>query len=198
LILGNSVYGKHNWAGEISLLAIFGRPFSVEEVKLCHSHWLEPSCASTTGVEKPLLLYTFDKIEERIVRDQSGKGYDLRIPKEQVVLKKSFLALPWKDFTLHRWFIYDVALNFFGFVPLGAVLFLWVLPLKVSSRKTAGGLILAGCFLLSLAIEIVQAWMPNRTSSFLDVTLNTLGAMTGILLVFLVFQYHCREESREP
>jgi VanZ like family len=197
LILGNSVYSKHNWTGDISLLAIYGKPFSASEVILRHDHWAETANLSTADREKLLLLYTFDKIEGRVVRDQSGRGYDLHIPRAQVVLKKSFLALPWKNFTFNRWFINDVALNVFGFIPLGAVFFAWVLLLKASSRKTAGGLVLAACFLLSLAIEIAQAWMPNRTSSLLDVALNTLGALIGIVLVFLVFQYRCRQINRE-
>jgi len=38
---------------------------------------------------------------------------------------------------------------------------------------------LALCTLLSMSIEIAQAWIPNRTSSLSDWMLNTLGGWLG-------------------
>jgi VanZ family protein len=36
------------------------------------------------------------------------------------------------------------------------------------------------CMLLSLTIELLQAWIPTRVSSLMDLILNTLGAGIGI------------------
>jgi VanZ family protein len=46
------------------------------------------------------------------------------------------------------------------------------------------GVIIAAalCFSVSLLIEIVQAWMPSRSSASLDLLLNTLGALIGAAL----------------
>ncbi len=192
LVLGNSVYGKYNWEGEISSLAVYGKALSPKEVSRHPYEGSESISSSESREEKPLLLYTFDKKESTVIKDQSGLGYDLQIPDRFVVLKKSFLTLTWKHLTLKRWFIVDVTLNFIGFIPLGGMLFLRLLLSKAKSPVNAGLIVVALCFSLSFFIEIVQAWLPNRTSSILDVALNTLGALAGILLISVVFRNRCR------
>jgi glycopeptide antibiotics resistance protein len=41
---------------------------------------------------------------------------------------------------------------------------------------------MALCFAISLSIEIVQAWLPSRSSQTLDVILNTTGALIGAMI----------------
>jgi VanZ family protein len=38
------------------------------------------------------------------------------------------------------------------------------------------------CGVISLTIEIAQAWIPSRSSQMLDFILNTLGAGGGVIL----------------
>jgi len=199
LVLGNSVYGKHSWQGEIFSLALYSKVLSGEEVAQRFS--LKSTAESTTssqqdkGSDKLLLLYSFDGPGGTIVPDRSGYGHDLRVPDRLVVLKRSFLTSPWDHFTLNRWFVADVVLNLVGFIPLGAVLFLRVLVSKPRSAKRAGSVVLAVCFTLSLSMEIAQAWLPNRTSSILDVILNTFGALAGMVIVFLALYARCAKDS---
>jgi glycopeptide antibiotics resistance protein len=49
------------------------------------------------------------------------------------------------------------------------------------------------CFLLSLAIELAQAWIPSRSSQMLDLMLNTLGGATGVALQ----RMHWRRRARQ-
>ncbi len=188
LVLGNSVYGKHNWEGEISSLAFYDKALSEKEVNQHFEQSLgrEPSTGKERGL---LLLYAFDEKEDTVIRDLSGYGHDLQIPRRFVVLKKAFLSLSRNNFPLKRWFIVDVTLNFIGFIPLGGVLYLWMLLSKPKSHINAGLLVLAICFSLSLSMEIAQAWLPNRASSILDVALNTLGSLAGILLFSIIFRH---------
>ena len=41
---------------------------------------------------------------------------------------------------------------------------------------------MAICFTVSLAIEIVQAWLPSRSSSQMDLICNTAGSVIGIFM----------------
>jgi glycopeptide antibiotics resistance protein len=38
----------------------------------------------------------------------------------------------------------------------------------------------------SLLIEILQSWLPSRSSTLLDLTLNSLGALTGVVC-YMIF-----------
>ena len=198
LVLGNSVYGKHNWEGKMFSLAFYGKAPS-EKVENQHLEQKSEGVDLTEKGEKGLLLrYTFDDKDGTVIRDRSGHGQDLIIPQRFVVLKKAFLAWPRNNFPLKRWFITDVTLNVIGFIPLGGVLFLWGLLSKPKSKINAGLIVLAICFFLSFSIEIAQAWLPNRTSSILDVALNTLGSLAGILLVSIIFRHRHSKRITNP
>lgn len=85
----------------------------------------------------------------------------------------AFLSAPWP-----RWFTAtDLVLNFVAYVPLGALL---VLALYPRIRGIAGGVtaaVLAAA--LSLGLETLQTYLPNRVASNVDFGLNTLGAIVG-------------------
>ncbi len=66
----------------------------------------------------------------------------------------------------------DAALNFFAYLPLGLLL-RPRLPFPAAA---------ALAFTLSLAIELLQAFLPSRDSSLRDLLLNTLGGAAGWLL----------------
>lgn len=73
----------------------------------------------------------------------------------------------------------DVVMNFYFFLPLGilcGILF-----------HTRSGFLLSflAATILSLAVEIAQAYIPSRFSSLRDVFLNSFGAFTGMLIAQL-------------
>ena len=78
------------------------------------------------------------------------------------------------------------------FVPFGAALGAATLPGRGSRTRrrfwpwwlgvTGAGL------LLSLFIEIAQLAIPSRVTDVDDIILNTLGAASGALLVWIVFR----------
>ena len=52
------------------------------------------------------------------------------------------------------------------------------------------------CFMLSLIIELSQAWIPSRSSQVLDLLLNTLGGAVGVAVQR--WHHHRRETRRRP
>jgi len=48
------------------------------------------------------------------------------------------------------------------------------------------------CFAVSLAIEIVQAWVPSRSSDSIDLMLNTLGGFSGAMMYKHLMAYGAR------
>jgi glycopeptide antibiotics resistance protein len=101
-------------------------------------------------------------------------------------IKKTFLSAPWHNFNPNRSFFVDAILNLLAFTPLGTVTYCWLRQshLLPSRYETTG--IVVFCFSLSLSMEILQAWLPNRSSSLLDLGLNTLGAWLGVLLLGMI------------
>lgn len=77
-----------------------------------------------------------------------------------------------------RWPRYDVIANVVVYLPFGA--FLALVPRRASpSRRVALGA-LAG-FVLSFAMETLQAWIPPRDANVIDLASNTAGALAGAL-----------------
>ena len=76
----------------------------------------------------------------------------------------------------------DVIINVLGFVPLGFL----AMGLPAEMRRTGFwqslGWVVAFCLCVSLCIEIVQYFLPGRSSSMVDVLTNTLGALVGATL----------------
>lgn len=73
----------------------------------------------------------------------------------------------------------DVLLNLYFFMPFG------ILCGILFHSKSGFLLAFCGAFILSLAVEILQAYIPGRSSSLRDVFLNSTGAYLGMLLTQL-------------
>jgi glycopeptide antibiotics resistance protein len=65
-------------------------------------------------------------------------------------------------------------------MPLGFLLCAWLQRKRSLASAIVFATVLGG--LLSLTIEILQYWVPPRSSGFTDVITNTTGALLGALL----------------
>lgn len=178
LILGNSPYSKASWQGDIYGLALFPGTMSIHEFDFSSTNGAVVGDAQATA---PFLQYDFKTIEQGRVKDLSGNGVHLDLPKSITPLKKKMLAWPWPGLEMGSRLFRDVALNILGFVPLG---FFFSVVLMQSGSLAGKQVVLVTvlfCFLLSLGIEVAQAWLPSRDSSLLDLGMNTTGAMIGAL-----------------
>lgn len=90
-----------------------------------------------------------------------------------------FLVAPWPRYIIRS----DLIINFLAYLPLGL---LAARALRYRLRPVAA--VFAAtllCLLLSLAMESLQALLPERVSSLFDLLLNGLGGLGGALLAGL-------------
>lgn len=181
MVLGNSVYGNHSWEGTLHHLAIYDRQLAAEEMAVVCKK--DGKADGNDGKAKPVLLFTFKEGKGTTVQDMSGNNQPLLLPTRPMALKHTFLIPPWPHFTLSKTLIIDIIINILGFIPLGATLYM---RLRLSSTlfgwHPARATILLS-FAVSLTIELTQGWLPNRSSSLLDLVLNTIGAAVGVLAI---------------
>ena len=91
--------------------------------------------------------------------------------------------MAWAELEIDKRLFLDVAINFIGFVPLGFLLAVVLMQSGSLGAKAVFRLTVVFCFMLSLGIEVAQAWLPSRSSSLLDLVMNTVGALVGALIV---------------
>lgn len=156
LIVGNGIRGRTPWSGRISSLTIY-----------------------SPDTDITLLSYTFDDEQSTLIQNHSGNDYPLILPLKVRSLKKTVLQFPDRTALRRSSMKTDLFFNFFGFIPLG---FLLVVNLPERKRKMSSSTVaILFCFFFSLTIELTQIGLPARDSSFLDLILNTIGGVFGVL-----------------
>jgi hypothetical protein len=89
----------------------------------------------------------------------------------------------------------DAVINLTGFIPLG---YLMTSFLSAGSQrhKDSRPIILSVvlCVSVSFVIEFVQFYLPGRVSSIVDLSMNTMGALIGV--VFFLVEKRVLYESR--
>ena len=98
------------------------------------------------------------------------------------ILKREILVAPWHRIKLNRSSVQDIVINIFGFIPFGFFLAATFLSTGGFVGRHSVIITVLLCLVISLIIEIAQAWMPSRSSDTLDVILNTLGGWLGAVV----------------
>jgi VanZ family protein len=97
--------------------------------------------------------------------------------REPPVSPWAFLLLPWPRW----WTWFDLVSNLIGYIPFGALVFGALVRTRRSAALALGSAIACGT-LLSLAMETLQNYLPQRVSSNVDLGLNALGTVIGALI----------------
>jgi hypothetical protein len=182
LVLGNDDEVRRGWHGEILGLALYVRYLSGDDVRRHAAAVRSGGMRALEGEAGLVALYAFDASSAGRVDSLVAGAPLLRVPAIFRGLERHVLGLPrggWKSLLSPR---RDQLLNLAGFVPLGLVLTLVLRRRKAlgpCAAWTRATLLGAG---LSLAIEIVQIWLPTRVSSAPDLLLNSLGTALGAAL----------------
>ena len=182
LVLGNSSLADRPWRGEIFDLSVARTRPDEEAVQDRYDRWTEGD-GGPTGTEGGIITYRFDNYSGRTIRNASGDQWDLVIPGNLTPLRRELLSLPEREYLRSGSFYLDAAVNLFGFIPFGWLGAWLLLPCSQRQRWLCIALPALAGGLLSLVIEVNQAFLVYRNSSITDLVLNTLGAAVGALCV---------------
>ena len=92
-----------------------------------------------------------------------------------------FLLLGWPRW----WTTFDLVSNLFGYLPMGFLLFVALLRGGRAPGRAARWA-LAAPALLSLSMEVLQTYLPQRVASNVDLALNVAGTATGVAIGLLL------------
>ena len=181
LILGNSSAGNQPWQGTISMLSIYDQTVSSREALQHYETWRDNEKSSPRGNSLPSIDYHFDEKAGSLIKDYSGQGNDLIISEHFVPLHRQMLTPIWEDFHASGAYARDVTINILGFIPFGFYVAWYLSERGISSLRVVIMVLVLGTG-TSLFIEIVQAYLPERTSQLIDVLTNSIGTAFGIFL----------------
>jgi VanZ family protein len=171
LTLGSHADGKFGWKGIFYQLAVLDRPSTSEALKNSNILFQD-----TTAV----LRYTFDERNGTTVIDHSRRApATLTWPATFAPYRLTVLQSPreyWPD--PRRPFVKDILANIVLYLPIGYLLSAMVRQQYPTSFTVAMPVFSSA--LVSFVIEILQAYLPTRYSSSMDVIVNSLGAGIGV------------------
>ena len=184
LIVGTSPLQSNSWSGRVQGLAIYKSELSTEQVAQHYQDWTQKGKPAVTENDPTLALYCFDEHRGKIIHNQLRSGIDLYIPDRYLVVHQTLLASPWREFRTQRTYLNNVLINIAGFVPLGFFFGVYF----VSIRQVKHGVLATIVFgvIVSLTIEVLQAYLPTRDSGVTDLITNTLGTGVGVALYRVV------------
>jgi hypothetical protein len=196
IFVGNSPDGRCTLEGTLESIEIDKNKLSDEELAASKTPLSPQNPKSAADTRGPIALYDFTKGSGFRIANEFGKDKGLYVPRFFTMLKFNILSFPDINNMLSIGSLQDYIVNFFGFVPFGFLLavLLW---LKGRKRRTAIVIttVIGGVF--SLFIELVQAYIPTRSSEVSDLFLNTMGALCGAILVLLVIKTsRCKTASK--
>ena len=171
LVLGSQTDGENGWRGVIYRLAVVGRAVRPDELQ---------NIPTKIPV---ILLYSFDEHTGLVTRDRSAVNQtSISWPELFIPYARTILQSP-RDY----WPKYgrpspsDIIANVLIYLPIGYLLASWLRRRGKPWFGIASPIL--GGFGLSLTVEIVQAYLPSRYSSTVDVITNTIGTIIGVYLL---------------
>jgi VanZ family protein len=182
LLLGNSVYGRHSWKGDIYGLAFYKNALSARDIANHAVQWSHSKSFAFAEKANPLALYLFNERQGSQVQDYSDGRNHLYIPARMKILMKEILSSTANNVQVDKHFLADVILNLVGFMPLGFIVAVVFFHLGGAFKKNFFVMSIVFCLLASLTIEFAQAWLPSRSSQMPDLMLNTVGGLCGVTI----------------
>ena len=182
LILGNSPTGGGYWTGYLSGLAIYNQTLTSAQVLKSYRGWMDKGYPSTPRENGCTALYLFNERKGTMVNNHMDTGNQLLIPEIFTPLRRIVLSPPWNDFRWDKSSLQDITINITGFIPFGFFCAAFLCKMRQFRKSTlylTTALIGLG---FSLAIELLQVYLPTRHSQLTDVICNVIGTVMGLVL----------------
>ena len=180
LIVGTSPLQSNSWSGQVQGLAIYKSELSTEQVAQHYQDWTQKGKPAVEENDPTLALYLFDEHTGKIIHNQVRPGIDLYIPDRYLVVHQTLLESPWREFQTQRTYLNNVLINIAGFVPLGFFFGVYFMSVRQVKHGVLATIVFGA--IVSLTIEVLQAYLPTRDSGVTDLITNTFGTGVGVAL----------------
>lgn len=194
LVLGSSPVSSDGWQGQLLGFALYRRHLTPAQILSDYEAWTEGKGPEIEDGERSVAVYRFDEHQGAVVHNLVSQGPNLYIPQHFVLLDQPMLQSPWREFRWTRGYWLNVLVNIAGFVPLGFFFCAWLSQGLIA--KAAMITVLAGAT-TSLIIELLQAYLPTRSSGVTDLFTNTLGTYVGVVLYRVAWDRVTKLERQE-
>jgi hypothetical protein len=178
-VVGNYPLDEDGWQGSLRGLGIYDEALTETQVLQHYNAWTTNQNPEIKR-EVPIALYLFDEGSGASVHNKMNSETDLAIPERFLVLHAPFLKPPWIEYQPGLEYWKNVLINVGGFVPLGFFFCAYFESVQRLNRAVLATIVLGG--LVSLTIEVFQAFLPTRNSGITDLITNTLGTGMGAIL----------------
>lgn len=180
VVLGNSATFNDSWSGKILGLAMYQRQLGPAQVAQHYESWTKDLQPALAQDESPVALYLFKEGRGSVVRNEVDPATSLTIPDRYFVLHPRFLSSPQHEYHATWGYWEDIAVNIAGFIPLGAWAVVYFSSVRVVKSPAVIAILMG--FSTSVTIEVLQSFLPTRSSGMTDIITNTLGTVIGVML----------------
>lgn len=180
LVIGASPVAHFRCPGKLLGLAILTREIQDSEALRHYEIWAKERHSGIRLGKNMAALYLFNEREGNLVHNAVPGGVNLEIPYEFVLLHQPRLEPFWKEYKPGWSHWKDILVNLVGFMPLGLVFYACALSVWSLKRPVLASVALG--LAVSLTIEVVQSFLPSRSSGTMDLITNTLGTYIGTRL----------------
>ncbi len=179
LVVGDSPRQPDSFRGQIRGLAIYDAELNGAQVLRHYRTWTERGRPDVAPDERNIALYLFDEHTGNVIHNHAAAGGDLTIPETYAVIDKISLEPFWKEFSFYTSYWKGNLKNIVGFIPVGFCFYAYFTVGRPIKRAPLVTVVLGA--LMSLTIEVLQAFLPTRDSGTTDLVTNTLGTYVGVM-----------------
>ena len=180
VVLANSPVIDDSWTGRILGLAIYQRELMPSEIAADYASWVAKRRPTASAEKDAAALYLFDEHSGAVAHNKLDPATGLTIPKNYFIVHPRFMRAPWKAYHPTWGYWQDVGVNIAGFVPFGFCVFAYLSLMRVIRHPEIATIVLGS--LTSLSIELLQVFLPTRSSDVTDLITNTLGCVIGVII----------------